>query len=198
METRSPVQLIQSLPDTQGTRLAHEKLLNTQNQMIINHSLRVYLLAIEYARLKQIKYDLEALSIACLVHDVGLFDIPRADKAQPFTWRSAAHVTARDLQISLSQEKTARTAIELHMNFRPKWRYGNEAGLLQVGAWMDVAFLRFWNIPAEYRKFISEKYPKLGMEWKFLPILLRNINSIKGLRNLFRVNSDFQQSESVP
>jgi HD domain len=179
------VQLLPSLPDTTGVRLAYDELQATKNEMIVNHSLRTFLFASEYARNKGKKHDPEALAIASLMHDIGLCNRTR-EAGVPFTWRSADGINTEKMEIKAEQGGEIKKAIELHLRLLPPWGEGNIPGLLQVGAWLDVTFLRAWSISPEYRRFVNTIFPRMGITWKFLPILLGTIDSVATVRNLFR------------
>ena len=67
-------------------------------------------------------------------------------------------------------------AIDLHMQLLPRWSRGNVAGLLQVGAWMDVTMLRRWSIREEARA-IARVHPRAGLDLEFPRRLLGTLTS---------------------
>jgi hypothetical protein len=72
------------------------------------------------------------------------------------------------------------------MQLFPRWSRGPEAGLLQVGAWMDVVGLRGSTVGTIARRGIEEEYPRGRFATEFHVRLLRSLGSPRAcLRLLF-------------
>src|SRR5262249_61599145 len=67
-------------------------------------------------------------------------------------------------------------AILFHMQLVPRWSKGNVAGLLQIGAWMDVTGLRRGRI-AESARDIEARFPRGAFAKVFRRKLLATMTS---------------------
>ena len=141
------------------------------------HSLRSYFLASAYAAKRRIPHDREGLCIAVLCHDLGLCP-PYLDKSRPFTFGSAEamleHLAGHDVEEA--KIEALRDAVVYHFQMFPKWSKGNEAGLLQIGTYMDVLGLRRWKIRAAASE-IRSAYPSPGATLAFFKLVLGSLGS---------------------
>jgi hypothetical protein len=76
-------------------------------------------------------------------------------------------------------------AIDFHFQFLPRWDKGEVAGLLQIGAHMDVIGKNSQMIDLNKRKEILTQYPKNFFFLEFNICLLKSISSISSLIGLF-------------
>ena len=74
-------------------------------------------------------------------------------------------------------------AILFHMSPLPRWSKGPIAGLLQVGAWMDVMRLRRWGVSKTARE-IDAEYPRLGFDLAFPGYFLGSLGSFRACLGL--------------
>jgi len=82
------------IPDSRLAREAAELVRGYENEMLFNHSVRVYLFAAIKGLRRKLKFDSELLYIAALFHDLGLvdhyhsetrrFEVDGADAAREF------------------------------------------------------------------------------------------------------------------
>lgn len=151
---------------------------------VLAHSDRVFLLANAWAARRQLAFDEEGLCLAALFHDAGLF-APWKKAGEPFTLGSSGAL--RDFlearQIPADRIGRLSDAIELHMMLLPRWSKGPEAGLLQVGAWMDVTGLRRWSVRTEARA-IAQAHPRQGFDLEFPGRVLGAIGSVRAATGL--------------
>jgi hypothetical protein len=135
---------------------------------LINHSVRTFLLGRAYAAKKRmVLEDEEALMLASLFHDLGI--CPAASKRWSlFVKQSSAH--ARNVlaagNVDPARASAISEAIELHILLFPAWSHGQVAGLLHVGAWMDLFCRKRWSLRKEARA-ILKAYPREGLAVAF-------------------------------
>lgn len=124
------------------------------------HSLRTFGCATAFARAQKLAVDEEGLYLASIFHDTGLFP-PWRDSARAFQLVSAGHLRAFCAEHGVDAERTERLAasIEYHVLPVPKWKLGNEVGLLHVGAWADAVGWRRWSISDAYAA-LEREFPR--------------------------------------
>jgi hypothetical protein len=141
------------MPDTRVVAEAGALARAAFDDRLFHHTLRTHFLALRYAERFGLSCDREQLALACLFHDLGLVAPHyRADRA--FTFSSSAAMKSFLLERGWPAERIlpAMEAIDFHMQLLPRWERGETAGLLQVGAWMDVTGLRGWRLPGAVRE----------------------------------------------
>lgn len=165
------------LPDTLLSKEAYAIINVVAVPEIVNHSIRIYLLSKAYAQKKNINFEDEGLYLASLFHDLGLCPTYK-DSSQPFQLNSSRALQAflNERQVSPERISPLVEAVDFHMQLFPKWSKGNIAGLLQIGAWMDIAKLRSWTIKDQVHA-IETEYPRFQIERKFPKLLLNSIGS---------------------
>lgn len=175
---------MQAFPDTTLVREALPMAREVLSPATLNHSLRAFQLGAAYGARKGRDFDAEALAIAALFHDFGLF-APHRDRRRPFVDASSGALSeflgARE--VPADRSRVMAEAIELHMKMAPPWKAGNVAGLLQVGAWMDITFLRRWAIRSEARE-IARALPRIGIDLEFPRNLIGAIGSVSACTGL--------------
>lgn len=159
-----------SAPTLPDTRLVGEALAlaaRATTPAILEHSRRTYLLASAWAAKRGIAHDAEGLALAALFHDFGLGP-EYANPRDAFTFSSGRALRAflAERGVAASRIDPLVDAITFHMQLRPNWSKGPEAGLLQVGAWMDLTGLRRWSVRHEARA-IAQGHPRRGIDWQF-------------------------------
>lgn len=167
-----------NLPDTATSREAHRVLTDAAPPELVNHSVRVYLLGKAYGRKKGLRFDDEGLYLASLFHDLGLCPAFK-DTSLPFQVNSSRALREFLLKRGFAQERVRAlaAAVDFHMQLIPRWSEDNVAGLLQVGAWMDIMRLRRRAIRGEVAA-VEQIYPRLNIERKFVRMLLGSVGSV--------------------
>jgi len=152
---------------------------------LLAHSTRTFLLARAYAERRSITFDEEGLFVAAMLHDLGLVPSLR-DGAAPFP-----QVGSRRLVTLFKEEgqpadrgSDLARAIDLHMRWFPRWSAGPEAGLLQVGAWMDVLGRRRRQVPATVRADIDATYPRGDLRRRFPASVIATFGSWRACAGL--------------
>lgn len=165
-----------SLPDTALVTEAKQLVSAALEDAVIRHSHRAFHLGKAYAAKNAITFDEEDLALAALFHDIGLAAGHRPPKVA-FTL-AGSRALARFLEehdVPRARIAPLVDAIDFHMQLFPRWSKDPVAGLLQVGAWMDVTGLRRGSI-AERAKEIEDAIPAGDFREGFNRRLLQTID----------------------
>lgn len=153
---------------------------------MFNHSMRTFLYANEFGVNRKSVYSEEELLLVGLFHDIGLY-APYQIKGKPFQIASSNSLKEYLLkykQIQPERINAMMEAIDYHFQFRPRWDKGEVAGLLQVGAHLDVMGKKAKSIEKDKRYQILKEYPKSYFFFEFCSCLIKsftNIDSVRGL-----------------
>jgi hypothetical protein len=139
---------------------------------MLRHSIRTYLLAEAYANAERIAFDREGLAVVSLLHDIALFP-PYCNSHRPFPFNSSrVLLTLLDRHhVPASRSGALVDAIDFHFQLWPHWQAGPEAGLLHVGAYMDVVGFRRRRV-RKLAAAIEQTYPREGMTWPVIASVL--------------------------
>lgn len=149
------------IPDSELAREATALIRDTTNELVFNHSRRVYLFGMLQARALGIQPDPELLHVAALFHDTGLvemyrtpgqrFEIDSADEARSFL---VAHgVVTPDVA-------TVWTAIALHTTPEVPYRMDPVIAATTAGVESDVLGLHLGNIPQQLLDEVVAAHPR--------------------------------------
>ena len=152
---------------------------------VLRHSIRAYLLAEAYADAERIAFDREGLAIASLLHDIALFP-PYRDPTRPFPFNSSKVMLGllNQHQVSASRASALVDAVDFHFQLWPHWTAGPEAGLMHIGAYMDVMGFRRWRF-REFAASLDQQYPRAGLMRPFMSGVLGCIRRPVSLFGLF-------------
>src|ERR1700729_2595368 len=150
-----------AIPDSLPAKEATDILREHSTDLLFDHSMRVYLFAVEHGRQRKLRFDPELLYVAAAFHDLGLirkfsspderFEVDGANAARQFL---NAHNIAED------QVQTVWEAIALHTSPGiPKYMRA-EVALLNSGVLLDVLGVGFDQFPVQVREQIVAKYPR--------------------------------------
>ena len=163
--TASAVVIPDSLLAKEATDILHE----FSTELLINHSIRVYLFAAEQGRQQKLRFDAELLYIAAAFHDLGLtkkfssqnerFEVDGANAAREFL--NAHNVPQEQIQ-------TAWEAIALHTTPGITQHMRPEIALLYTGVGLEVLGRGFDQFPAELREEIVARYPRKHFKEAFI------------------------------
>src|SRR6476620_549553 len=157
------------IPDSSLAKEATDILRESSTDLLINHSIRVYLFAAEQGRQKKRRFDPELLYVAAAFHDLGLikkfasqterFEVDSANAARQFL---NAHSIAED------QVQAVWEAIALHTTPGiPKYMRPVVA-LLNSGVLLDVLGVGLDQFPAELCEEIVARYPRKNFKEGFI------------------------------
>jgi len=157
------------IPDSLLAKEATDILREHSTDLLINHSIRVYLFAVEQGRQRKVRFDPELLYVAAAFHDLGLirkfssqderFEVDSANAARQFL---NAHNIAED------QVQTVWQAIALHTTPGIPKHMRPEIALLNSGVLLDVLGVGFDQFPAELREEIVARYPRKNFKNDFI------------------------------
>ena len=150
-----------SIPDTQLAKEATEILREHATDLIINHSLRVYLFAAEQGRQQKLRFDPELLYISAAFHDLGLVKkFSSADERFEVDGANAARQFLVTHKVPEDQAQTAWEAIALHTTPGVTQYMRPEVALLYTGVGLDVLGEGFETFPSKLREEIVSRYPR--------------------------------------
>src|SRR4029450_7766445 len=157
------------IPDSSLAKEATDLLREYSTNLLINHSIRVYLFAAEQGREQKLRFDPELLYVASAFHDFGLikkfssqkerFEVDGANAARQF-------LTAHN--VPEEQIQTAWLAIALHTAAGATHHMRPEVALLYSGVALDVLGKGFDQFPSELRDEIVARYPRKHFKERFL------------------------------
>src|SRR5262249_494184 len=109
--TTSPL----AIPDSLLAKEATEILREHSTDLLINHSIRVYLFAAEQGRQQNLRFDAELLYIAAAFHDLGLLKkFSSQNERFEVDGANAAHQFLTTHNVPEEQVRTVWEAIALH------------------------------------------------------------------------------------
>lgn len=177
---------MKTIPDTPIIKEALSIVKAALSKNIYNHSMRTYHFGSEYAATYKYKYSEEELILVALFHDIGFYS-PYNIKGMSFQIASSAALKEYLLtkkSIQPDRINAMMEAIDYHFQFKPRWEKGEIAGLLQIGAHMDVTGKNSYSIEKNKRNDILAEFPKNKFILEFTICLFKSFtgyNSIKGL-----------------
>lgn len=157
------------IPDSVLAKEAGQILREHSTDLLINHSMRVYLFAAEQGRQQKLGFDPELLYVAAAFHDFGLlkkfssenerFEVDGANAARQFL---ATH------NVDEEQVQTVWEAIALHTTPGVTRYMSPEAALLNSGVLLDVLGRGFDQFPSDLRDQIVARYPRKNFKQDFI------------------------------
>jgi len=161
------------IPDSMLARAAAELLREHGNDLLWNHSHRVYLFGALMGKRNQTKYDPELLYISALFHDLGLtkrYSSP--DKRFEVDGANAARDFLRSYGVPESSARLVWDAIALHTTIGIAQYKEPEVALIYSGVGYDVMGENFDALTEETRNQVTSAYPRDGFKNKILPAFL--------------------------
>ncbi|WP_213806100.1 HD domain-containing protein [Granulicella sp. dw_53] len=150
-----------TIPDTKLTREVTELIRDTENDLLFNHSSRVYYFAALAGDRKSLVFDHELLYIAAMFHDMGLtskyssahdrFEVDGANTARNFL---------RQHSIPQADIDTVWTSIALHTTPGIPQYMHPVVALLTNGVEMDVLGIAYSEFSDSDREAIVQAYPR--------------------------------------
>lgn len=149
------------IPDSAMARAATELVRNTEDDLLYNHSRRVFLWGALTGERKGLQYDPELLYIGAMFHDMGLtkqycspdlrFEVDGANAARDFM--KGYGVSARDIE-------DVWTAIALHTTPGIPEHMRPTIALVTAGVEMDVLGIAYSRFSQEQREHICAHHPR--------------------------------------
>ncbi|MDR6550635.1 HD domain-containing protein [Paenibacillus qinlingensis] len=149
------------IPDSKLAVEAAELIREHSNDLLWNHSNRVYLFAAMKGNLNQLKYDSELLYISSLFHDIGLTSAFRStDKRFEVDGANAARDFLKSRGVPDDAVRLVWDAVALHTSIGIVEYKETEAALMNFGVGYDVVGKNFDLISAETRQQVVEAFPR--------------------------------------
>src|SRR3954469_18246075 len=165
----SPISTSIVIPDSTLAKEATDVLRKYSTDLLINHSMRVYLFAAEQGRQRQLRFDRELLYVAAAFHDLGLIkEFSSADERFEVDGANAARQFLSAHNIPEDQVQTVWEAIALHTTPGIPKYMRPEVALLNSGVLLDVIGIGFDQFPVELREKIVAKYPRVNFKEGFI------------------------------
>jgi hypothetical protein len=150
-------------PRTEAVRAAEEHLRDVASAQMVDHSFRTYYFtAIRYELSgARAPLDREALCVAALLHDTGLFDDSRHGCFTVAGATKARQVTAA-AQWPAARRDSVALAVTTNLNpFVPERRYGPVAHWMRAGGLVDV-LAQQWAVHPDNLDEILSRHPRDG------------------------------------
>jgi len=161
------------IPDSALAVEAMELVQDTTNELIFNHSSRVFLFGSLQARALDIRPDPELLYVAAMFHDLGLVD-PYKGKAQRFEVDGAEHARAflSSRGVPASDGDTVWTAIALHTTPEIPYHMSPVIAATTAGVETDVLGLHLERISDTDRQAVAAAHPRPDFKNRILQAFL--------------------------
>lgn len=161
------------IPDSKLAVEAAELLREHGDDLLWNHSNRVFLFAAMKGNLNQMKYDSELLYISSLFHDLGLTHKFRStDKRFEVDGANAARDFLNSRGVSEDSIRVVWDAVALHTTIGIVEYMETEAALMNFGVGYDVVGKNFDLISAEARQQVVEAFPRNRFKHNILEAFL--------------------------
>ena len=161
------------IPDSTLAKAAAELLREHGNDLLWNHSHRVYLFGALMGKRNNVKYDLELLYISALFHDLGLtkhYSSP--DKRFEVDGANAARDFLRSYGVPEESARLVWDAVALHTTIGLAQYKEPEVALINSGVSYDVVGENFDAFTEDVRNQVTMAYPRNGFKNKILPAFL--------------------------
>jgi hypothetical protein len=179
------------IPDSKLARQAAELVRSYENEMLFNHSVRVYVFGAIKGIRQQLKFDSELLYIAALFHDLGLvdhfhtqtkrFEVDGADAAREFL---KGHAIAEPKADLVWQAIALHTTPGIPQYMRP------EIALTNAGVLVDVVGIGYDDYTPEQRDQVISAFPRGDFKNEFLK--MQTCSALKKPHTTFgTVNFDY-------
>jgi hypothetical protein len=159
------------IPDSQLAKEAAELVRSYEDEMLFNHSVRVYAFGALKGIRQNLKFDSELLYIAALFHDLGLidhyhtptkrFEVDGADAAREFL---RAHGIAEPKADLVWEAIALHTTPGIPQYMRP------EIALTNAGVLVDVVGVGYDDYTPEQREQVISAFPRGDFKNAFLEI----------------------------
>jgi hypothetical protein len=159
------------IPDSRLAREAAELVRSYEDEILFNHSVRVYAFGALKGIRQNLKFDSELLYIAALFHDLGLvdhyhtptkrFEVDGADAAREFL---RAHGIAEPKAELVWEAIALHTTPGIPQHMRP------EIALTNAGVLVDVVGVGYDDYTPEQREQVISAFPRGDFKNAFLEI----------------------------
>ena len=158
-----------TIPDSAVAIAATELVRDTTNELIYNHSRRVFLFGSLQAERMGLKPNAELLYVAALFHDLGLVE-PYKSEDQRFELDGAAQARAflTSFGRSATEADTVWAAIALHTTPEVPYQMAPEIAATTAGVETDVLGLRLHRLTTQEVAAITGSHPRPNFKERIL------------------------------
>jgi hypothetical protein len=163
------------IPDSEIARDAEDLCREASSDGLVNHCLRTYAWGAILGARDGLEPDPELLYVGSLLHDLALTDRFRDHSPMAcFAARGAIAATEWAAERGWPEHRCATLgdAISLHLNIRVPEELGPEARLLQAGAALDAAGMRYWDLDRKTASAVVDRYPRHRMKEELYPLFI--------------------------
>jgi hypothetical protein len=181
------------IPDSKLAREAAELVRSYEDEMLFNHSVRVYVFGALKGIREMLKFDSELLYVAALFHDLGLVDHYHTEtKRFEVDGADAAREFLRSHGIAEPKADLVWEAIALHTTPGIPQFMRPEIALTNAGVLVDVVGVGYDDYTPEQRDQVIAAFPRGDFKNEFVEI--QACSALKKPRTTFgTVNFDFIQ-----
>lgn len=161
------------IPDSKLALEAAELLHEHGNELLWNHSNRVFLFAALQGNQKGLKYDSELLYVSSLFHDIGLtpkYSSP--DKRFEVDGANAARDFLRSRGVPEESVRLVWDTIALHTTLGIAEHKETEVALMYYGVGYDVMGENYDLLSEEVRQQVVRAFPRNQFKQRILPAFL--------------------------
>ena len=163
------------IPDSKIAREAADLVRQHENDLLFNHSVRVFLFGAMKGIRQNAKFDPELLYVAALFHDLGLADAYHSEtKRFEVDGADAAREFLRSHGIAEPQSDLVWQAIALHTTPGIPQFMQPEIALIQAGVVMDVVGIGYDEYSAEQRQAVTGAFPRHNFKKDFIDVQTRS------------------------
>jgi hypothetical protein len=179
------------IPDSKLAREAAELVRSYENEMLFNHSVRVYVFGAIKGIRQKLKFDSELLYIAALFHDLGLVDHYHTEtKRFEVDGADAAREFLKVRGIAEPKADLVWEAIALHTTPGIPQYMRPEIALTNAGVLVDVVGIGYEEYTPEQRDQVISAFPRGDFKNEFVQI--QTCSALKKPRTTFgTVNFDY-------
>ena len=158
-----------AIPDTQLVRDTTEFIRDVEDDLLFNHSRRVFLFGALQGQGRGLDPDLELLYVAAMFHDIGLtptfrdsmlrFEVDGANAAEKFL---------RDQGLDDADIRKVWLAIALHTTPGVPEHLDPEIALVNAGVKVDVVGVGLADLPGDIRDAVTAAHPRPDFKRRIL------------------------------
>jgi len=157
------------IPDSAMAIQATELLREHCNELLYNHTLRVFIFAALNGNQNKLRYDAELLYVSTMFHDLGLTERYRSnDKRFEVDGANAARDFLRGFGVAPQSLQLVWDTIALHTSPGIAEYKEPEVALLNYGAALDVIGKGYDQLSFGIREEIVRQFPRNGLKKKMI------------------------------
>jgi hypothetical protein len=173
-------------PDSRVARDAEEYMREVSSKAMVNHSLRTYYFSAILYQLSKVgqPMDREALYVAAVLHDVGLFQPAPPASEHCFSVGSAREARRIAEGAGWDNDRTNKVAVAIMTNLNPMVsleKFGPEAHFMRAGGLIEVVAQQ-WKVHPENLLQILSRYPRDDFASDSIPHVRREARQNPGSR----------------